>query len=636
MGLMLALVTLLVYLPATRDSFLNYDDGDYVTENRVVQNGISWAGIQWAFTGWHASNWHPITWLSHMVDCDLFRLNPSGHHLVNILFHAANTALFFTLLFRLTNAVWPAAFIAALFALHPLHVESVAWISERKDVLSTFFALLALGQYAGYCLERSRRDFWLTWLFLALGLMSKPMLVTLPLVMLLLDYWPLQRLKTASLRHLLFEKWPFFMLSAASCVVTFVAQRQEAVASLQKTSLALRFENIPTAYVGYLLKMIWPVNLAVFYPLPKQVPWEHWALAVAILASISMAAWQMRQQRPYFLMGWLWFLVTLVPVIGLVQVGDQAMADRYTYFSLAGIFITITFAARELTVAKPVMRSAIASVAILILSACTALTENQLGYWRDSESLFRHALAVTEDNATAHLNLGAALEADDKPDSALAEYKRVLQLDPLRYEAWNDIAKLLYENRPEEALPYCQRAVQLNPKHAAGHNSLGLILVKLNRLEEAMGEFSLAAQLDANYASPRFQMGRILLKQGHGAQAMKQFHAALPLDPNNLSVLIYIARVLASDEDPQIRNGGEALALAERTNQLTVAPQMVGQDTLAMAYAETGHYDEALQAEQQAIALAPTNSSAEDVASLQKRLQLYKLHQPWRESFTNN
>jgi tetratricopeptide (TPR) repeat protein len=383
--------------------------------------------------------------------------------------------------------------------------------------------------------------------------------------------------------------------------------------------------------------MIWPVNLAVFYPLPKQVPWEHWALAVVILAIISIAVWQMRRQRPYFLMGWLWFLVALVPVIGLVQVGDQAMADRYTYFSLTGIFIAITFAVREMTVAHPALRSAVASVAILILSACTALTENQLGYWRDSESLFRHALTVTGENATSHLNLGAALEADGKPDAALAEYKQVLQLDPLRFEAWNDIAKLLYElNRSEEALPYCQRAIQLNPKHATVHNSLGLILVKLNRLDEAMAEFSLAAQLDTNYASPRFQRGKIFLKQGHGMQAMEEFHAALQLEPNNFPVLIYLARVLASDEDPQVRNGREALALAEQTISPASEPQMVALDTLAMAYAEAGHFDEALQAEQQAIVVAPTNSSAEDVALLQKRLQLYKVQQPWRESFTNN
>jgi tetratricopeptide (TPR) repeat protein len=260
-----------------------------------------------------------------------------------------------------------------------------------------------------------------------------------------------------------------------------------------------------------------------------------------------------------------------------------------------------------------------------------------LGYWQDSESLFNHALTVTGDNATAHLNLGAALEADGKPAPALAEYQRVLQLDPLRYEAWNDIAKLLYEmGRPEEALPYCQRAIQLNPKQATVHNSLGLILAKLDRLDEAMAEFSLAAQLDTNYASPHFQMGQIFLKQGHGAQALDQFHAALQLDPDNIPVLICIVRVLASNEDAQIRNGGEALALARRTNYLIGQPQIVGLDTMAMAYAEAGHFDEATQAEQQAIFLARTNSSMEDVASLQKRLQLYKVHQPWRESFTNN
>jgi tetratricopeptide (TPR) repeat protein len=468
--------------------------------------------------------------------------------------------------------------------------------------------------------------------------MSKPMLVTLPFVLLLLDYWPLQRVQPGNLRRLLLEKWPFWLLTVGSCLVTYLAQRHEAVASLQKTPLVIRFENLPVAYAGYLWKLLWPTNLAVFYPLPKHIAWEWWTLSVVILAVLSIIVWAGRKQRPYCLMGWLWFLGTLVPVIGLVQVGDQAMADRYTYFPSIGIFIAITFAIRESLSGSRVLRPAWVTVAVLVLSACTALTENQLRYWKDSESLFSHALVVTGDNALAHLNLGAALQAEKKPELALAEYKQVLQLDPLRYEAWSDIAKLLSDemNRPEEALPYCRQAIQLNPSRATLHNSLGLVLAKLNRLDEAMAEFATSAKLDATYSSPHFQIGQILLRQGKDSQALDSFNTALRLDPENYAMLIYLARLLASDEDAQIRNGAEALVLAGRANHLTVQPDAVGLDTLAMACAETGSFDLAVQIQQQALQLARADGEKEDAVVLQKRLQSYQNHLPWRESYVGN
>ena len=639
-GWLLALATMLAYLPATRDRFLNYDDDDYVTENTMVQRGLTWTGIKWAFTTWHASNWHPLTWLSHMVDCEIFRLNPGGHHFVNVLFHSANAVLLFALLLRLTGAMWPSAFIAALFAWHPLHVESVAWVSERKDVLSTCFALLSLLCYAGHARENRRRDYWFALVFFALGLMCKPMLVTLPFVMLLLDYWPLQRIQVpgpgaGSVRHCVFEKWPFFLLAALSAAVTFLAQRNDAVQSFARVPPWLRVENAITAYAGYLYKAVWPVNLSVFYPLPGHIPGLVVAASAAFLVFISIMVWLERKRSPCLIVGWLWFAGTLVPVIGLVQVGDQAMADRYTYFPLIGIFSAVTFFAKQWADRFQFLKTAFAVTAVLILAACLALTENQLRYWHDNESLFRHALEVSEESALAHLNLGVELQDQNKPAQALVQYQEALRLDPSRHEAYNNIGRILIEQgKPQEALDYCRTAVQLDPKSALSRDNLGLVLVELRRFDEAMREFSEAARLDAQYATPHFETGRTLLKLGRDAEALPHLHEALNLAPDNFQMLIYVARVLAADETPQIRNGTEACALAGRASQLAGGAQPVALDTLAMAYAEAGRFDEAVQTQELAVKFAAAAGQKDDAAPMQQRLQLYKNHQPWRESFS--
>jgi tetratricopeptide (TPR) repeat protein len=666
-GLSLALATLLAYLPATHDLFINFDDDSYIAQNQVVQRGLTWAGVKWAFTTWHASNWHPLTWLSHMTDCELFRLNPGGHHLVNVLFHATNATLLFMLLLKLTDALWPSAFIAALFAWHPLHVESVAWVSERKDVLSTFLGLLALLAYVRFARENRRGNFWLAVLFFALGLMSKPMLVTLPFVMLLLDYWPLGRIAGCGHRHssrardlselriadskntpvpaaqrltlhqLLLEKWPFFLLAALFATVTFLAQRNAAVVPLVIVPLTLRLENAILAYGTYLWKAIWPVPLAVFYPLSKHIAWPLTTAVAGLLMLIFTVAWLERRRSPWLLVGWLWFLGTLVPVIGLVQVGDQAWADRYSYFPLIGIFIAITFAAAKWANGFRLPKFTCAVAAILILSACLALTEKQLRYWHDSETLFTHAVAVTKDNALAHLNLGAALQDQGELSQALIQYQEVIRLDPSRHEAYNNIGRVLSDQgKLQEALDYYRAAVQLDAKSSFAHDNLGLTLMGLDRFDEAMRQFSEAAQLDAGYAPPRFQMGRILLKQGRDAEAMPHFQEALRIEPDNLQMLIYVARVLAADENPQIRNGAEALVLATRASQLAGPAQPVALDTLAMAYAETGRFDEAVQTGREAVTLARAAGQKDDAAIMQQRIELYQKHQPWRESFRKN
>jgi len=553
-GLLLALVTLLAYWPVACNGFVNYDDQVYVTENRVVQNGLTWAGLKWAFTTGYGGNWHPVTWLSHMLDCEWFGLNAGAHHSVNLLFHTANTVLLFWLLLRLTRELWPSAFVAALFAWHPLHVESVAWVAERKDVLSTCFALLTLLAYARYAQKRlsverrepmakasvSAPDYALALIFFALGLMSKPMLVTLPLVMLLLDYWPLGRIpnykfRILDLKRLTLEKWPFFLLTIISCIVTFLAQsRGEAVMTIQQFPLNLRVANALIAYERYLGKTFWPTSLAVLYPLPHHWSWilAMTAAAFGLLGGIFWLAWRIRRSCPYLLVGWLWFLGTLVPVIGLVQVGSAAMADRYTYFPLVGVFIAVAFGIRYLANRVQFPKAAVASAAALTLAGCLVLTENQLRCWRDSESLFAHTLAATgEDNPSAHINYGVALEQKDRLAEALVQYREAARMAPDSIEAHYNTGNLLDKmGQPEEALPELLKAVQLNPKRSSLRITLGTVLGDLGRSDEAMSQFTEAVRLDPNDPAAHVALGKLLLKQGHDAGAIDEFRTALRLD----------------------------------------------------------------------------------------------------------
>jgi len=654
-GLLLALATLLVYLPVRHCGFVNYDDGDYVTDNPVVQNGLTWGGIKWAFTTWHANNWHPLTWLSHMLDCELFGLNPGAHHLDNVLLHTANVVLLLAVLFRLTKAQWPSALVAALFAWHPLHVESVAWISERKDLLSTFFGLLALLSYTRFVEAstvhhpRSKVFYGLALFAYALGLMSKPMLVTLPFLLLLLDYWPLQRMsgktaapafdsRNAALGQLIMEKWPFFLLTAASCVMTFSAQSQRgdnAVISLANVSLSYRLCNALMSYGRYLLKVIWPTDLAVFYPMSDRVVQVRVLALVSamILVALSWIVWRTRRSCPYVLVGWLWYLGALVPVIGLVQVGGAALADRYSYIPSIGLFIAAAFGLRDLVYRDRFFKIPAAAAAGLILAGCVALTENQLRYWRDSLTLFGHAVAVTRYNDIAQINLGVALEQEGKGDEALAEYRKAERLAPTRFQVHNNLGNLLDSmGKPGEALAEYREAVRLKPDLPLLHDGLGIVLTELGRFSEAMNEFTNAARLDPTYPWPHFEMGKTLLKQGRDSEALGQFHEALRIDSDNFRILAYTAHVLAADENPEIRDGNAALLLAAKANALTGGAQPFVLDAVGMACAETGDFNDAQDVAQKALDLARARK-LKNLDGLQQRLQLYKNHQPWRESF---
>ncbi len=642
-ALLLAFATLVVFLPAARFAFLNFDDNDYVTENAFVKNGLTGAGLQWAFTAFHAGNWHPLTWLTHMLDCELFQLNAGAHHFVNVLWHAANVALLFALLWRLTARLWPAALIAALFAWHPLHVESVAWLSERKDVLSTCFALLSLLAYAKYAeaskvqSPKSKVYFGLSLTAFALGLLAKPMLVTLPFVLLLLDYWPLQRGSPPTGRNWLRragEKWPFFLLTAGSCVVTFFAQRQgEAVVSLTKVSLVYRLENAPLAVVNYVLNLVWPTNLCALYPLPGKISASSVVAAVVVLALTSIVVWRQRRPRPYLVVGWLWFLGTLVPVIGLVQVGGQAMADRYTYLPSIGFFLALVLLAADFAARIRLPKPLAAGIAALILAGCVLATERQLPYWRDSETLFRRALAVTQNNDIALVNLGAALDEQNRPAEALAAYRQALSIEPGRYQLHSNLGRILSQQGHHlDALAEYRAAVRLRPGNAVIHNAVGSELAALGRFSEALAAFAEAERLDPNYPWPHVETAKAYLQQGRDADAVAELRAAFRLAPENFQILAYAARVLAANENAAARDGQQALALAVKANVLTGGSQPFVFDALGMAFAETGDFTNAQTCAQNALDLA-TAARMKALEPLQKRLELYKNRQPWRESF---
>ena len=660
LSLLLALSTVLLYLPVRHNSFVYYDDPEYLTHNPVVQQGLSWAGVQWAFCGAHAANWHPLTWLSHMLDCELFGLDPGAHHMVSVFIHAANAVLLALLIFRMTGAPWAGALVAALFAWHPLRVESVAWASERKDVLSTLFFLLTILAYVAKTSPSSQtfpvtdkhpaqtpklsvqatRPLLLPLLFFALGLMSKPMVVTLPMVLLLLDYWPLERARLSdsqspvpTWRRLFWEKWPFFAFAGASCVITYLSQREEAVSTLENVPLELRLSNAVVSYARYLFKMIWPIDLAAIYPMPQQWPAPIVAGAGVLLLFLSWSAWRWRREHPHLLVGWLWYLGTLVPVIGLVQVGSQAMADRYTYIPQIGILMGAIFEARfwvrrlRIGMLTPSLGAAAA------LAGCVAVTLHQMPYWADSQSLFTHALAVTRDNAAAHAGLAFALADSGRMQDALSEYQQALKLNPASAELYNDIGNVLDKlGRPEEALRYYQETLRLKPRPVA-HLNLGMTLARLGRYEKAMNHFSEEARLAPLDPRSHICKAQALLWQGRSADAVAEFRAALELDPNEVETLLQLARVLAADQDPKARNGRESLAVAGRADALTGGGRPVVLDTLAMAYAECGQFAEARESIQKAIERVDATGQKTAAEELQQRLRLYQQGHAYRETF---
>jgi len=678
----LVLVTLALYWPASGFGFINYDDDFYVTSNVHVQNGLTWAGIKWAWANPVAGNWHPVTVLSHMLDCQLFGLNPGAHHLTNVLLHALNAGFVFWLLQRMTGAVWRSLLVAALFAVHPLRVESVAWVSERKDVLSGFFGLLALLTYACYAQKSVVSNQWsvisnqssrvraanngpqtrehrllitdhrllfylLSLYFFALGLMSKPMLVTWPFVMLLLDYWPLKRMQNAECRmqnvatgdthhaprnapnvsrftfhlSLLLEKLPFFALAAAVSVVTFLVQKRVgAVMEAESLPLSARVENALISYGRYLGKLFWPVDLAVYYPRPGQWPMGKVLLAAGLILGLSVLVWVRRRRQPYALMGWLWFLGTLVPVIGLVQAGGQAMADRYTYLPSLGLLVLAVWGACELMQGKSEIRnpkggpaglisgfglriSYVAGGAAIVL--CMALTHQQLGHWKDSEALFRQALEVTENNCLAHNNLGAALAKKGQIDEAIRQLQEALRLQPHFAPACNNLANaLLLKGQIDEAIGQYQEAIRLNPDHAEAYYNLGTALLLKGQTDEAIRQFQEVLRLKPDHAEAHYNLGNVLGSKGQTDEAIRQFQEAIRLNPDHPLAHYNLgnARLLKGQMDEAIRQYLEALRLNPNHAE--------GHYNLGTALGSKGQTDEAITQYQEAIRLNPGNADA--------------------------
>lgn len=541
----LVLMTILLYLPVTGHQFVVIDDHEYITENPMVQAGITLSGIVWAFSTGHASNWHPMTWLSHMVDCQIYGLAPGGHHLTNVLLHAANVLLLFLLLLRMTSRTWCSACVAAFFAVHPLHVESVAWASERKDVLSACFFLLTLWFYFNHTRQpQNRRPYILALILFALGLMSKPMLVTLPCVLLLLDYWPLKRFGVVPLRQLLVEKLPFFALALADGIVTCLVQRG-ATSSFELAPFFTRIANAVVAYALYIGDTFWPLRLAVMYPYSRTIP--AWSIiGGALLLAILTALFLLRARRePFLIVGWLWFLGTLVPTIGLIQVGAQCMADRYMYIPSIGLFIVVVWGAAAWLSGVAPARMFLGGVALAALAACVMLTRVQLKTWADSGELLRHAIKVTRDNYIAWDGLGTYLDSTGQRDEAIKAYTEALRLKPNYAQAQYDLGTaLLAAGRRDEAMQHLLDAVKYDPAFARAHINLGKAFLDQGRVADAAEHMAKAVRLTPRDPEAQYNLGTVLLMQSKPDEAFVYFSEAIRLRPryaeahSNLGIIL--------------------------------------------------------------------------------------------------
>lgn len=558
----------LIYVQTLGHSFVFYDDLDYVRNNVHVRRGLTLSSVLWAFKTTVMSNWHPLTWLSHMLDCQLFGLNPGGHHLTNLLFHAANSILLFVLLKKMTGALWRSAVVAALFAVHPLHVESVAWVAERKDLLSTFFFLLTLLAYVRYTRRPDWKRYAAVFLLFALGLMAKPMLVTLPFVLLLLDYWPLERINIGesqrlsqlfpTIKGLITEKIPLFALSALSCAVTVYAQRP-ALQSLDHITMSSRVENALVSYVKYIGKTFCPESLAFFYPYPADIPEGVTLLSAAILVFITIEVLRAANARRYLPVGWFWFLGTLVPVIGIVQVGGQAMADRYTYIPLIGVFIVFVWGTEDISRLFKISAKAVGVATAAVLSALAFLSYHQAGHWQNSATLFEHAIKVTEDNYLAHNNLAAALVVKGELDRAAAHAAEALRINPNYVSPRLNLAVIAQEKGDtERAVELYREALGLRPDSKARIGFASALMAK-GDYEEAGEQLLLAVKDDPENASAHNSYGLYLLFKGDPHGAVACFEKALLLDPDNASArknLDVTLRALGRRQGPDKNGSG--------------------------------------------------------------------------------
>ena len=577
----LALVTAVAYAGLWQNGFVAWDDPYYVSENANVLAGLTGHGFVWAFTSNQGANWHPMTWLSHMLDAQLFGPSPAMHHAMGLVLHILNAVLLFVVLTRMTGASGRSAFVAALFAVHPVHVESVAWASERKDVLSTLFWMLTMLAYFRYSERPGHGRYLAVLVALALGLMSKAMLVTLPFVLLLLDFWPLERYKRTTWYLLIREKLPLIAMVVALSVVTFLAQRSAgAVQQLAGVPLGARVANGLLSYVRYLGKAVWPSSLAALYPFPESIePWQV-AGSILVLAAASYAAIAVRARRPYVTVGWFWYLGTLVPVIGFVQVGYQALADRYTYVPLIGIFIIIAWGVAELTEAWSARRVALGVSSAAIVLACAAMTHAQAAVWRDGVSLWQHTVDVTDRNFIARTNLGYELAKVGRLDEAVEQYKKALEISPNYVLAREDLGLALVSQRKfDAAISEYRTALRAQPMNPMLHADLGLAMANAQRDGDAITEYEEALRLQPTLALAHVRLGNALFRQGNVEVAVGHFQQAIRLEPTSAEAHNNLGVALASrgSVNEAVGEFNEALRLnpayADARNNLARATQ---------------------------------------------------------------
>jgi protein O-mannosyl-transferase len=574
--------------------FVNYDDPLYVLQNPNVRAGLSWHGVAWAFAHVHSQNWHPLTSISHMLDCQLFGLKAGGPHFVNVLLHTIAALVLFLTLNKMTGNFWQSAFASALFAIHPLRVESVAWISERKDVLSGVFFMCTLAAYVRYARKQTLLNYLGVFLLFACGLMAKPTLVTLPLILLLLDYWPLGR---SNFRRLLVEKIPLFVLSLAAAVATVVVQNL-ALGTTAKLAVGARIANALISYIEYLRQFFWPADLSPFYIHPEnRLSILQIGLALILLLAISAAALWLRRTRPYFFVGWFWYLLMLLPVIGIIQVGLQGHADRYTYLPQIGLCIAVTWALGNLLARWRVRWPVLISSAAAVIMALAFLAWRQTSHWHDSEALWRHALALEPNNDVANAGLGGTLFAQGKSDDAIGHY---------------------------------ERAIHSRPGNAAAQDGLALALANQQRFDEAVEHWQKSLAILPNNIEALNHLALALARTGRAREALAQWDRALAYEPNDPESTNNLAWVLATVPDPEIRNGPRAVQLAERAVQMSNDSMRLR--TLAAAYAETGQYLAAVATANKALELAEANGDMALAENLRYCVDLFFRHAPLRDS----
>ena len=604
----LAAITWGVFGRTLWHDFVAYDDDKYVYDNPIVTNGITIRGIAWAFTHVHASNWHPITTISHMLDCQLFGLKAGGHHFSNVLLHSVAVLLLFLVLAEMTGAIWRSGFVAALFAIHPLRVESVAWIAERKDVLSGVFFMVTLAAYLRYARKPNVGRYCIVGILFACGLMSKPMLVTVPLVLLLLDYWPLQRIvDLRTLRQLAVEKIPLLALSAASCVATILAQGGP-TGDMEPFPLTWRINNALVSYLTYIWQMLWPAHLAVFYPHPEnRLPIWEIILATMFLMGMTAAAFILRRTRPYILTGWLWYVAMVVPVLGVLQIGMQGHADRYSYLPQIGLYLLLTWAIADLANSWRYRREILGISAAIVLVALSWIARPQVRFWRNSEALWRRTLAVTTDNHVAHNNLGALLESRGQVDEALSHYRQTINIQSRSGQARHNFGL------------------------ARAHTNVASALLRKGQIDDAIAHCETALKLRLNFAEAHTALGNAFLQKRAIGEAVVQYEKSLQLTPGSVVTLNNLALIFATCSDAQLRNGFRAIELAKRADELCAGKNPSIVRTLAAAHAESGQFKEATETAERALKLAAKPGDSALVNDIRLDIDLYEINLPRRE-----